>query len=60
MEDKIVDYLLDISKLIFAGLVLGTVLQIEELSTSMALLVGICATVFTASAGLAIVIMRDK
>ena len=51
MEEKIADYLLDLSKLIFAGVVLGTVLQIENLSELTALLTGMHASVFTAIAG---------
>ena len=58
MEEKIADYLLDISKLIFAGVVLSTVLQIENLSELTALLIGMHASVFTAIAGF--VIARKK
>ena len=32
MKAKIADYLLDISKLVFAGVVLSTILQIEGVS----------------------------
>ena len=60
MEDKIADYLLDISKLIFAGMVLGTVVQVEGLSTMTALYTGISATVFTASLAIAIIGKRKK
>ena len=60
MEDKIADYLLDISKLIFAGMVLGTVMQVEGLSTLTALYTGISATIITASTGIAIVGTRKK
>ena len=51
MEEKIADYLLDISKLIFAGVVLGTILEIENLSELTALLIGIYTSIFTALAG---------
>lgn len=60
MEDKIADYLLDISKLIFAGMVLGTVLQVEGLSKTTTLFTGISATVFTAFLAMAIIAMRKK
>ena len=60
MEDKIADYLLDISKLIFAGMVLGTVLRAEGLSTMTALFTGLCATVITASIAIAIIGRRNK
>ena len=60
MEDKIADYLLDISKLIFAGMVLGTVVQVDWLSSSTTLFTGISATVFTASLAIAIIGRRKK
>ena len=51
MEEKIAECLLDISKLIFAGVVLSMVLQIENLSELTVLLLGMHASVFTAIAG---------
>ena len=60
MEDKIADYLLDISKLIFAGVVLGTAIQIDGLSALTTLLAGLSATVFTASLALVIIATRKK
>ena len=60
MEDKIADYLLDISKLIFAGMVLGSVLKVETLSTMAALFTGISATVFTLLLAIIIIGRRNK
>ena len=40
MKEKIADYLLDISKLVFAGVVLSTILQIEGVSKLAILLTG--------------------
>ena len=60
MEDKIADYLLDISKLIFAGMVLGSVLKTESLSTMATLFTGISAAVFTLSLAIIIIGRRKK
>ncbi len=49
MKEKIADYLLDISKLIFAGIVLSTILQIDGVSKWAILLTGTYATVFIAA-----------
>ncbi len=58
MKDKIANYLLDISKLIFAGVVLSTILQVEGVSKLAILLVGIYATIIFA--GIAFILMRKR
>ena len=58
MRSKIADYLLDISKLVFAGVVLSVILQIEGASKLAILLTGICATVLLALIGFTL--MRDE
>lgn len=58
MKAKIADYLLDISKLVFAGVVLSVILQIEGASKLAILLTGICATVIFALIGF--ILMRDE
>ena len=57
MRKKIASYLLDISKLVFAGVVLSTILQIEGVSKLAILLTGTYTTIFMAV--IAFVIMRD-
>ena len=51
MKEKIADYLLDISKLVFAGVVLSAILQVEGISKSAVLFSGISATVIFALIG---------
>lgn len=58
MRNKIADYLLDISKLIFAGVVLSTILQIDDVPKWSVLAVGIYATIIFAVIGL-IVMERE-
>ena len=58
MKEKIADYFLDISKLIFAGVVLSTILQIESMSRLVILSMGLYATVIFA--GIAFILMRGK
>lgn len=58
MKEKIADYLLDISKLIFAGVVLTVVLEIQSLSELTVLLVSVNASVLAAVAGF--LVLREK
>ena len=58
IKEKIADYLLDISKLVFAGVVLSTILQIEGVSKLAILLTGTYTTVFIAA--IAFTLMRGK
>lgn len=58
MRKKIAAYLLDISKLVFAGVVLGAVLDIEGLPRLAVFLAGVYATIFLAV--VAFRLMRDK
>jgi hypothetical protein len=58
MKDKIADYLLDISKLIFAGVVLSTILQVEGVSKLVILSIGIYATAIFA--GIAFILIRKE
>jgi hypothetical protein len=51
MRKSIGSYLLDISKLIFAGVVLSTVLKIEDVSRISVLISGTIATVTFAITG---------
>ena len=51
MRNKIAEYLLDISKLVFAGVVLSTILKIDGISKLAVLSVGITATVGIAIVG---------
>ncbi|WP_423910688.1 DUF6722 family protein [Candidatus Spongiihabitans sp.] len=51
MKEKIADYLLDISKLVFAGVVLSAILQVEGISKLAVLFSGISATVIFALIG---------
>lgn len=48
MKKKVADYLLDMSKLIFAGVVLGAILKVEGLPRLAVFLAGIYATTFLA------------
>ena len=44
MKIKIAEYLLDISKLIFAGVVLGSIFELEGFSKLTILMTGLLAT----------------
>ncbi len=57
-KEKIADYLLDISKLIFAGVVLSTILQVEGVSKLVILSIGIYATMIFS--GIAFMLIRRK
>ena len=46
------DYMLDVSKLVFGGVVLVVILQIESLSNVVLLITGLLATVLTAAFGM--------
>lgn len=48
MKAKIADYLLDISKLVFAGVVLGAIFEVEGLPKLAVFFAGIYATTFLA------------
>ena len=54
MKDKIGNYLLDISKLIFAGVVLGVILDIGGVSQIAVLVSGVMTTIIFAMAGFAL------
>ena len=51
MKEKIADYLLDISKLVFAGVVLSGIFQIDGVSQAAVLLSGISVTIIFALIG---------
>ena len=51
MKDRIGNYLLDISKLIFAGMVLGVILDIGGVSKLAVLISGVMTTVLFALVG---------
>ena len=51
MREKIGDYLLDISKLVFAGVVLGAILDVGGISQTAVLISGATATIFFAFIG---------
>ena len=46
------EYMLDLSKLVFGGIVLVVIMQIENLSNQMLLISGSIAVVFTAILGM--------
>ena len=46
------EYMLDVSKLVFGGVVLVVILQIESLSNVVLLITGLLATVLTAAFGM--------
>ena len=46
------DYMLDVSKLVFGGVVLVVILQIESLSNVVLLITGLLATLLTAVFGM--------
>jgi hypothetical protein len=56
MKEKIADYLLDISKLVFAGVVLSGIFKIEGVSQLAVLSFGISVTIIFALIGF--VLMR--
>ena len=51
MRQKIGDYLLDVSKLIFAGVVLSSILNFEGVPKLLVLVLGAFATLITALVG---------
>ena len=55
MKDRIGNYLLDISKLIFAGMVLGVILDIGGISQTAVLISGVWATIALALIGFALI-----
>ena len=55
MKDRIGNYLLDISKLIFAGMVLGVILDMGEISKIAVLITGVWATIVFALIGFALI-----
>ena len=55
MKDRIGNYLLDISKLIFAGMVLGVILDIGGVSKTAVLITGVWATIVFALIGFALI-----
>ena len=54
MKDRIGNYLLDISKLIFAGMVLGVILDIGGVSKTAVLITGVWTTIVFALIGFAL------
>ncbi|MFA6700912.1 MAG: DUF6722 family protein [Thiomicrospira sp.] len=50
-KNKLADYLLDISKLIFAGVVLTTILEFENTSKLLVLAIGVYASMIIALIG---------
>jgi hypothetical protein len=55
IRKKIADYLLDISKLVFAGVVLSGIFRIEGVSHLTVLILGISATVVFALIGFVLI-----
>ena len=55
MKEKIADYLLDISKLVFAGVVLSGIFKIEGVSHLSVLLFGISTTIIFALIGFVLI-----
>ena len=55
MKDRIGNYLLDISKLIFAGMVLGVILDVSGISQTAVLISGVWATIALALIGFALI-----
>ncbi|MBI4778145.1 hypothetical protein HY792_04420 [Candidatus Desantisbacteria bacterium] len=51
MRQKVGDYLLDVSKLIFAGVVLGSILGFEDVPKMVVLILGSLATLIIALVG---------
>ncbi len=51
MRKQIGDYFIDVSKLVFGGVVLSTVLDIDSVPKMSILIIGICATVLLAIFG---------
>ena len=51
MRNEIGKYLLDVSKLVFGGVVLGSIFQIEEMSKFVILALGVVVTLFLAILG---------
>ena len=55
MKEKIADYLLDISKLVFAGVVLSGIFKIEGVSHLSVLLLGVSTTIIFALIGFVLI-----
>ena len=53
-KKKLADYLLDISKLVFAGVVLTTILEFDNNSTWVILTVGVYSSIIIALIGFAL------
>ncbi|MBI4645754.1 MAG: hypothetical protein HY738_03915 [Bacteroidia bacterium] len=51
MRKELGKYFIDISKLIFAGVVLSTILKVEDFSKIIILLVGLIITIILATIG---------
>ncbi len=51
MRQKVGNYLLDVSKLIFAGVVLSSILGFEDVPKLLVLMLGSLATLITALVG---------
>jgi len=55
MREKIADYLLGISKLVFAGVVLSTILKVDGISKLAVLGMGVSATLILAIIGFTLI-----
>lgn len=55
MQQKIADYILDIAKLVFAGVVLGGIFRIATLAQPTMVLLGVTATIILALIGFILV-----
>lgn len=53
------DYMLDVSKLVFGGVVLVVILQIEQLSNRTLLIIGMTACVFSSILGLLFILLSQ-
>ncbi len=54
------DYMLDMSKLVFGGIVLVVVMQIETLSNQILLTMGILASILSSLLGIMLVLLSNS
>ncbi len=55
MRQKVGEYLLDISKLVFAGMALSAIMEMDGISNAAVVAVGASATIGTAIIGFALI-----
>jgi hypothetical protein len=54
------DYVLDLSKLVFGGVVLSVIMQIEYLDNTLLLIAGCCSVILTAILGIYFIIKSQS